>query len=304
VANQNTPESARALVLALAAKPPSADALKATALQALTANLKPGVKPAADAALGGALKQLLASDETTGPVLPIIVRWDFVNQVGDAAKAAVNKVAARLADKSLSDDERGQIAASLLGVRALDASIVPSVAALVAGDASPALQRRVIEMLGTTGEAAAAQTLLAALPKLDLDLREAAFGQLLKRADWSGAVVQALADRKLDPALLGPGNLHRLRTHSDAAVAKRAATIIAELKGPEQKEKDALIAKLRPDVIKPGNAANGAKVFTQNCAVCHKFKKRRRGLRSEPHRHGRARSRGPCRSHPRPEPCR
>jgi len=272
VAVQNNPESARALVLALASQPASADALKATALQALTANLKPDVKPSADAALGNALKQLLGSEHCAGAVLPLIARWGFAEQVGDVAKAAVRKAEARLADKSLSDEERGQTAVNLLGVRALDSSIVPSVAALVAGDASPALQRRVIEALGTTGDAAVGQVLLAALPRLDLELREAAFGQLLKRAEWSGAVVQALADRKLEPALLGPANLHRLRTHADSAVARRAVEMIEALRGPEQKEKDALIAKFRPEVVKSGNAANGAKLFTQNCAPCHKFK--------------------------------
>ena len=272
LANQNNPDTARGLVVALAGKPASADALKAAALQTLTVNLRADVKPAADAALGNALKQLLVSDQTAGAVLPLIARWDYVNQVGDAGKSAVAKAETRLADKSLSDEERGQTAANLLGVRALDASIVPSVAALVASDASPGLQRRVIEALGATGEAAAGQFLLAALPKLDLDLREVAFGQLLKRADWSGLLVQALADRKLDPIVLGPGNLHRLRTHTDSDVAIRATTVIAELKGPEQKEKDALIAKLRDEVIKTGNAANGAKLFTANCAQCHKFK--------------------------------
>ncbi len=272
VANQNNPGSAHALVVALAGQPATTDALKAIALQALTANLKPDVKPSADAALGGALKQLLASDQTAGAVLPLIARWNFTAQVGDAAKSAVSKAETRLADKSLSDDERGQIAANLLGVRALDAGIVAAVAALVGSDASPGLQRRVIEALGTTGDAAAGQALLVALPQLDPELREAAFGQLLKRADWSVAMVQALADRKLDPALLGLANLYRLRTHADAAVAKRAVVVIEELKGPEQKEKDALIAKLRPEVIKPGSLANGAKLFTQNCAPCHKFK--------------------------------
>ncbi len=272
IANQNNPDSARALVLALASKPASADALKVAALQSLTTNLKPNVKPAADAALGSALKQLLASDQTAGAVLPLIARWNFADQIGAAGKSAVSKAEARLADKSLPDEERGQIAANLLGVRALDASILPSVTALVAGDASPALQRRVIEALGTTGEPLASQTLLAALSKLDPELREAAFGQLLKRADWSESVVQALADRKLDPALLGPSGLHRLRTHADAAVAKHASAVIEELRGPALKEKDALIAKLQPEILKPGNAANGAKLFTQNCAACHKFK--------------------------------
>ncbi len=272
LANQNNPDAARALVVALAGKPASTDAEKAAALQALTANLKPEVKPAADAALGNALKQLLGSDQTAGAVLPLIARWNFTAQIGDAAQSAVRKAEARLADKSLPDEERGQIAANLLGVRALDASIVPAVTALVGGDASPALQRRVIEALGTTGDAAAGQALLSALPKLDPDLREADFGQLLKRADWSEAMVQALADRKLDPNLLGLANLYRLRTHSDPAVAKHAVGVIEELRGPEQKEKDALIAKLRPEVVKPGNLTNGAKLFTQNCTPCHKFR--------------------------------
>ena len=87
-------DAARALVIALASKPASADALKATALQALTTNLKPNVKPAPDAALGNALKQLLASDQTAGAVLPLIGRWNFADQVGDAAKSAVIKAEA------------------------------------------------------------------------------------------------------------------------------------------------------------------------------------------------------------------
>src|SRR6185295_3863920 len=110
-----------------------------------------------------------------------------------------------------------------------------------------------IEALGASGDPVAGQKLMAALPALDLDLREAAFGQLLKRADWSEAMVQALADRKLEPEMLGPSGLHRLRTHADEKVAKHAVEVITTLRGPEQKEKDSLIAKLRPEVTKPGN---------------------------------------------------
>ena len=76
-------------------------------------------------------------------------------------------------------------------------------------------------------------------------------------------MVKALADRELDATVLGPGQLFRLRTHSDPAVAASAVKAIEELKGPETKEKDALIAKLQPEVVKPGSAANGAKVFKE-----------------------------------------
>ena len=54
-------------------------------------------------------------------------------------------------------------------------------------------------------------------------------------------------------------------------MAARASVVLTELRGPEVKEKDALIAKLSPEVEKPGNVANGKALFTQNCAVCHKL---------------------------------
>ncbi len=272
VANLNDAAAARSLVLAVAARPASVDMLKATALQALAAQLKPTVKPAGDEALGNALAQLLASDVTAAAALPLVARWDLAGRVGDAPKAAVAKSVTRLADAANPDEVRGQMAVNLLGVRSLDPSIVPAVASLIGGNASAALQRRVIEALGTTGDAGAGKALLGNLTKLDFELRETAFGQLLKRADWSGSVVQAMKDGQLDPTLLGPSNLHRLRTHADAAVAKRAGEVIDELKGPAQKEKEALIAQFRPAAVKPGNAANGAKLYTANCAPCHKYK--------------------------------
>src|SRR5207244_11685309 len=103
-------------------------------------------------------------------------------------------------------------------------------------------------------------------------------------ADWSLALVQALADRKIELPLLGPANLHRLRTHPDKRVAARANTVFDELNGPEQKEKDKLMAELRPEVEKPGNVENGKKLFLANCASCHQFKKE--GRTHEPNRTG------------------
>ncbi|MDO8349359.1 MAG: ThuA domain-containing protein, partial [Planctomycetota bacterium] len=265
-------ELAGRTVRLLASKPAGTDALKAAALEALAANLKSGVVPAADDALRAAAKALVGSDATAGAILPLIARWNLTDSLADVLKGAVAKAEARLADRSLTDDTRAQIAINRLGVRKLDASIVPAVASLIGGNASAGLQRRVIDALGNSGDEAAGKALLAGLGTLEFELREAAYGQLLKRADWSGAIVQALADRKLDPRVIGPANLHRLRTHADKGVADRAGKILDDLKGPEEKEKEALVARLKPGVVMPGNAANGAKVYTQNCAACHKFK--------------------------------
>lgn len=268
---QDAALAARAVTL-LAGRPARTDALKASALEALAASLKPTVVPEPTETLRNAVRALVGAESTAGATLPWVARWNLTESLGDSLQSAVARAANTLADKSLSDDARARIAINLLGVRKLDGSIVGSVARLVGSDASATLQRRVLEALGTTGDATAGKAMLAALPMLDFDLRETAFGQLLKRADWSGAVVQALADHTLDPRLLGPANLHRLRTHADASVAQRAGQAIDALKGPEEKEKESLIARLRPHVVMPGNPVNGAKLFTQNCAVCHKFK--------------------------------
>ncbi|MBX3747393.1 MAG: ThuA domain-containing protein [Verrucomicrobiae bacterium] len=272
IAQRNRASDARALVLLLARQPAATASLQAAALESLAANLRADVKPTADERLGNALRGLLGSEVTAPAVLPFIARWDFARQVGDATRAAVVRAEARLADRSLSDDERGQMAVNLLGVRSLDPTIVPAVAALVGGQESARLQRRVIDALGGTGDAVAGRALLEAMPRLEFDLREAAFGQLVQRVDWSGMVVEAMADGRVAPVLLGPSNLHRLRTHADRQVAARARSVLDELRGPEQKEKEALIARLLPEVIKPGNAARGAEVHVQNCAPCHEYK--------------------------------
>ena len=58
---------------------------------------------------------------------------------------------------------------------------------------------------------------------------------------------------------------------------------IDALRGPEAKQKDELIAKFRPVVEQKGDVANGKKLFTANCAVCHSFKGEGRGLAPDPY---------------------
>src|SRR5205814_1031446 len=64
----------------------------------------------------------------------------------------------------------------------------------------------------------------------------------------------------------------------DRSVGARANAVIDELKGPEQKEKDQLVARFRPEVEQAGNLENGHKLFLANCASCHTFKNEGRNL--------------------------
>ena len=268
--------SAARFVQLVAASPPAAGALRQAALDSFTAHLKPAVAAPSTADLEAALRTLLASEQTAGSVLPLVVRWDAAGGLADAVKPAVARAESQLADTRLGDDVRGQVAVNLVGVRALDPSIVPAVAALLGSTSSVPLQLRVIEALGSHPDTAVA--LVAAFPRLPPEAVEPAFGQIVKRGDTAGAFLDAVAARQVDLLQLGPVRQHRLRTHPDAAVAARANTIIDELKGPEAREKEALLARLTPEVLLPGDVANGARLYTENCAGCHVFKDEGRNL--------------------------
>jgi putative heme-binding domain-containing protein len=152
------------------------------------------------------------------------------------------------------------------------------VGGLLGANISAGLQRRVIEALGATPEMGAGEQLIGAYTKVPQELQENLFGAIVKRSDWTMALVQALSDKKIAVLQLGPAFQHRLRTHADKAVAARAVSVFETLKGPEQKEKEALITRFIPEVEKVGNIENGKKLYTANCAGCHVFKEEGRNL--------------------------
>jgi putative membrane-bound dehydrogenase-like protein len=274
IAGKHEAALAAKLVVALAAKSSNADTLKKVAIENLAMTLKADATPAWSADLQKALQTLLSSPNPALPAaaLPLVARWDKDGKLASETKTLVASLTTKLKDESQSDDTRAQVAASLVGVRHMNADILPSVAGLLGTSASASLQKRVIESLGGTGDPAVAPLFADAYGKLPQELQDAAFAQIVKRADSALALVEALKGGKVTLANLGPSSVHRLRTHSDKAVAKRAGEVIDELRGPEVKEKNALLAKLTPEVEKPGgNVENGKKLFAANCIVCHRF---------------------------------
>jgi putative heme-binding domain-containing protein len=94
-----------------------------------------------------------------------------------------------------------------------------------------------------------------------------AFEAILKRPEATGALLDAVKAGSIDRAIFAPGDVARLRSHPNKQIAKRAN----ELFKVNNAAKDAIIAKLTPEVEKPGNAAQGKMLFTAACAICHKL---------------------------------
>ena len=263
-----SPDGAAKLVISLAARPASADGLKVSMLNALASASKGN--PAASAPLSAALKSLLTSPNTrvAAATLPLAVRWD-ANALANDVKSVSAALIAKLGDKAQPDDTRAELANTLLTVRSAVPAAQAAVFSVLSSGANAALQTRVVEAIGEQTDPSLATDLAKALPKLSGEAQSAALNQLLKRTTWAVALLGALETDVIPPTVLGPANIHRLRVHPDAAVAKRANDLMDKLRGPEAKEKAALLAKFTPEVSKPGNAAKGKELFTMNCANCH-----------------------------------
>ena len=259
-------------VRTLAAKTQGSDELKQIVLENLAKNLNATVIPDWNAALEGALKALLGSANSgvASAAVPLASRWDKKGALAAELKTLQNQLMAKLDEANQTDDQRAQIIASLLSLRKSNAAILPSVAKILGSNSSGSLQKQVVQSLGNTGESAVGNIFSDAYAKVSTELQSAIFAQTIKRGDWSLAFLDAVKEGKISSASLSADSVHRLRTHADLAVSKRAAEIFDSAR-PEAKEKNSLIAKLTPVVTQPGKAANGRRLFLQNCGVCHKF---------------------------------
>jgi putative membrane-bound dehydrogenase-like protein len=212
-----------------------------------------------------ALKKLLSQPELAPATLPLVVKWDTSGTLAAEVKALAAMFGSQLADSTLAVEARINAARALIGAGGEGRlAVVP---ALAAKDSPAPLQTAIIEALGNSGDVT---VLVTTFGSLYGTARTQAFDQILLRPDATMAFLKAVQEGKLTVADLGPGNIARLRTHPNKAVARRAADLMEKL-SPQTKLKNDAIAALTPEVVKPGNVANGKLMFTAACAICHKM---------------------------------
>ena len=273
IADKQDAALAARLVTSVAAQPASAGALQQVALETLARNLRPDVVPGWSDDLRMAFQKLLQSGDSGVPAaaLPLISRWDRDQTLSRELANLVQSLLGRLNAPGQDPDQRAALAASLLGVRQMDDRILPSVTALLAGDYPGSLKNRIIETLGATADPMVGPQVAGVYVQLSPELQETAIGEMLKRTDWTRSFLAAIKDGTVPHASLRPSTVDRLRYHSDRGVAAAANELFDELRGPELKQKNELIAQFTPLVQKHGDMARGKELFVQNCAICHQY---------------------------------
>jgi uncharacterized protein len=273
LAQPNDADAVAAVLVKLAEKPAKADSVKQAVLEAAYRTLKQDATAQWNADLAKAFRAFLKADESvTTAALPLLARWDQKAELTPELRPVIKPLLAKLENSELGSDDRAQIASGLLGLRKLDPAILPAVSKILTGQNSITLKRRVAESMGGVADDVIGAELVKIYPHLAFEVRDPVFAQIIKRPEWAQLLVTALEKKQIELSHLGPALLHRLRTHADAPVAKRAADVIDAIRGPELKEKDALIKQFAAAVEERGNVEKGRELYTQNCANCHKFK--------------------------------
>ncbi|HEY1051317.1 MAG TPA: PVC-type heme-binding CxxCH protein, partial [Prosthecobacter sp.] len=261
------PSGADKLVVACAAAGAKSDAIKAAVLRGI---VQQGAQaPALTPELIAALKKLLGQPALAAVTLPLVTKWDK----GGALKAEVKAELAKLMklfrdDVKAAEDLRLAAAMGLVGARGADGTILGEVFETLGSDSlSAGLKLRLVQSLGEQADAEVGKNLAFAFARLPKEVQPAAFEAILKRPEATSALLDAVNAGTIDRALFAPGDVARLRSHPNKPIAKRANDLFKI----NNAAKDAILAKLIPEVEKPGNAANGKMMFTAACAVCHKL---------------------------------
>ena len=133
---------------------------------------------------------------------------------------------------------------------------------------SAPLQQAALDRLKRINHPLVGQTLLAGWKTYAPSLRAEVLDALLSRTAWADQLLAALESGQIAPAELSPVYQQRLTRQSPAEIRQRAARLFASRNADRQKiVKDYAVVKQLT-----GDAANGAALFRQNCASCHRLK--------------------------------
>lgn len=261
---KNPSMAARKLVVAASRTPASGESVVTIVLSAIGTNEE--ARPKLSPELETALARLLEKPATSVVVLPLISRWDSSGSMAKLIKAQVQRLSSTLDDDASRIADRIEASRALIAVGSPEA--VDRAALLLTKESEPESLKMAI--LSALEEAGRSVRLATAYERLSPEIRAPAFDVIVKRPEAALAILQSVDDGKLNPELIGPGNISRLRSHPNQGVSKRANDLLEKLM-PGAKEKAAIIAQFLPEVQKPGNIENGRAMFTAACAVCHEF---------------------------------
>jgi uncharacterized protein len=216
--------------------------------------------------------KLLAQRLPAGPrgqLVRLVGPWD------DPVLASINaEMAAALLksakDESGFDRRRVEAAKELVELRSASDDTVRELLALITPRTSPELATGLIDAVASGSAPGTGTALVERLSALAPSVRAEAIRALLRRAEWTTALVDALEKSQVRFSELALDQKQALTAHPTAAIARRARRLLQQGGGLPDPDRQRVIDQLTAQVRQGGDVAAGKVIFTQQCAKCHR----------------------------------
>lgn len=288
--DQEAPESIRTAVQVVAQHLARGDESETAGLASLLASLGDARPDLATAVLEGlaagwpegrelaldedAQEALVAAMGRLGPagqlaLANLATRWGLGDRLADAMTALRDSLAAEVADPDRSEDDRIASARRLVQLGA-DPDTLDRLLEEVSPRSSPALASGLLDAASQADAAELGTALLERWGRLTPALRRQAIDVLLRRPEWTKALLDGLDAGTIAVSDLSANQAQRLGAHPDRALAERAAALLAQSGRLASSDRQAILDEFLPLASRNGSAERGREVFQTACATCHR----------------------------------
>ncbi|QJW94325.1 PVC-type heme-binding CxxCH protein [Frigoriglobus tundricola] len=189
----------------------------------------------------------------------------------DEQLAAITKTAfATLADAKAKDADRIAAAQQVIEFQPDSDDAATKLLAAVTTDTSDSLAVGILESLSQSKAKGVGSAVVGKLRDLPTSARPAALRLVLAKADSAKAFLDAVEKGTLRFDMLALDQRTGLASHPDKDVSERARKLLALGGGLPSPDRQKVIEELKDALAKPGDVANGKKMFLAHCAKCHK----------------------------------
>ncbi len=196
-------------------------------------------------------------------------KWNALGDFPELLTKATSSSLGVVQQATATDAARVNAARALIRLADTDANLT-ALLREITPVATPAFAIGLLEAAGNSRAAGTGAKILGAWKSLTPTARRTAVSQLMRRPEWSEALLDSVAKGELLPSDLGPQQWQQLRQSGNAKLAERARELQNPGKNPTA-DREAVVKQFLPVAAKTGDAARGKEVFTLNCAVCHKI---------------------------------
>jgi putative heme-binding domain-containing protein len=227
--------------------------------------------PEIDSRTQDALIALMGKLDTAGQLslATLANRWKIEGKFTEAMKALRERLASEAADAGRPETER---IASASRLARMDPSPdeLEGLLSEINAKASPSLTSGFLNAVSGSTSPKIGDAVLAHWSQFTPALRKQALDLLLKRPEWTRALLNGLENGPLSVTDLSIDQSRQLTEHPNKPLARRARKLMEQGGRLPSPDRQKVLAELLPITERTGDASAGREVFKKNCAKCHK----------------------------------